>query len=276
MRYLLLLSSLIWLTETFEKKFVKTAVSQLSKDEFGEDFYLQHEKTSNKADTPKLADALKKIAYSTLPQYEIYTPDSLLVNLPEYLLKSRPYKDKPTLIVTFLYPYCNPCTRIIDSLLNAGIALHYNVILINRDGTKYSYTEKKKELAARLPNYNEDAILLYDPNNQLADIDNEATPTFLWLDKNLDVVGSFTGYRIYLSDITGILSKIEQAKIYFGSDRYYDQYLIPCEGKDAKIRFNISSKSDIVKLALYKVNNVAPELEINYISNRKGKLIYQP
>jgi thiol-disulfide isomerase/thioredoxin len=177
------------------------------------------ETTPQKPSAPSTTDG-RKIAYTTLPAYKVFTADSVLVNLPGYIEMNRLYKQKATLLITWSYRWCPPCIRKIDSLLKSGLNLKYNIILVNRDsdmfkdpGSKYaslyiSLADLKQRLAERSPNFNKEALVLFDRNDQLADLDDGALPFFLWLDKKLNIVSSYEGFKISVSEISNRLSEI--------------------------------------------------------------------
>ena len=144
----------------------------------------------------------------TLPSYKIFTSENVLVNLYDYVEKNRPYKDKPTLLVTWAH-WCNICLRKIDTLLNDGLALKYNIILVNKDLSEAGFASLKEKIQQHSPDYNKDAILLFDRNNQLAELDENAAPLFLWLDNKLQIVKSFAGYGIQTKTITSMLQDIQ-------------------------------------------------------------------
>ena len=150
-----------------------------------------------------------KIAYTYLPAYKIFTADDSITSFPEYIDKNRTFKNKPTLIVTWSNVYCRPCIKIIDALLNNGVALKYNIVLVNKEDDKTDFSALKTKISNHTPNYIKDAILLFDKNNQLEPIDKNGTPFFIWLDKNLKIVRSYAGYDISVTTINNILAEIE-------------------------------------------------------------------
>ncbi|TXJ22449.1 MAG: redoxin domain-containing protein [Chitinophagaceae bacterium] len=250
--------------------------------------FAQESKSKNKKvllDTLNIANERKMYSYLTIPQYDVFTKDSNTINLPEYLLTHRSDKDKPTLLVTWSYKWCPPCIKKIDSLLNFGTALNYNIVLINRDDEetriKYpsafiSFSDLKAGLASHSPNYNEDALLLFDRNNQLFDIDNGATPLWVWLDKKLNILGAYSGFTISVADIRNVLSNIDQGKITNGVYKYYNND-IPCEQVNASTKMKVTTLSDgnTVTLEVYDADKDSPYLEIEYLMSKKGKLFYK-
>jgi hypothetical protein len=163
--------------------------------------------------------------------------------------------------------------------------LSYNIILINRDDeetkTAYpslfiSFSDLKNQLASHSPSYNEDALLLFDRNNQLFDIDNGATPLWVWLDKKLNIIGAYQGYTISVAAIRNVLLSIEQGKITNGAFKYYNNG-IPCEPGSASARKKVTIRPDsnTVLLEVYDADKDAPGLEIEYLMNKKGKLFYK-
>jgi len=242
-------------------------------------------KVNKNVDSVKIANENKMFAYLTIPQYDVLTKDGSTINLPEYLSSHRNNTDKPTLLVTWAYKWCVPCIKRIDSLLNMGTALSYNIVLINRDDeetkTKYpslfiSFSDLKTELAAHSPKYDEDALLLFDRNNELSDIDNGATPLWVWLDKKLNIIGAYQGYAISVADIRNVLSNIEQGKITNGAYKYYNNG-IPCEPGSASIKKKVTNlpDSNTVLLEVYDAGKDVPSFEIEYLMNKKGKLFYK-
>ncbi len=144
----------------------------------------------------------------TLPSYKVFTSQNELVNLYDYVEKNRAYKDKPTLLITWAH-WCNICLRKIDTLLNNGLALKYNIILVNKDISETGFASLKEKIQKHSPDYSKDVILLFDRNNQLAEFDENAAPLFLWLDNKLQIVKSFAGYAIQTKTITTMLQEIQ-------------------------------------------------------------------
>lgn len=238
-------------------------------------------------DSLKAANRQKHLAYLSIPHYDVLTADSSLIDLPEFLLKHRQNKDKPTLLVTWSYKWCTPCIRKIDTLLKLGTALNYNVILINRDAevtkeeiernphTYIGFSDLKNALATHAPKYDEDALLLFDRLNQLDNFDNSEAPLWVWLDNNLNILGSYNSYDISISAIRSVLSKIEQGKIVNGDFRYYDSDGILCEQSQAKLKLKLIKNNNIITLSVYDIGKDIANFEIDYITNKKGKLFYQ-
>ena len=156
------------------------------------------EKTQQKRDEQP-AKVNPPVNYTNLPAYKVFTSDSLLVNLPRYIEINRPFKEKPTLLITFAYKWCPPCLKLIDSILNMGLASKYNLVLVSRDSdidkvpksqhhwAYISLANLMERLSERMPNYSKDAVLLFDRNDQLTDLDKGSTPIFIWLNKELKI-----------------------------------------------------------------------------------------
>ena len=138
----------------------------------------------------------------------MFTSENTEVNIYAYLLEKRQYKTKPSLVITW-GNWCPICIRKIDTLLNKDLALKYNIILINKQPTTGNLSVLLKNIANHIPDYNKDALLLFDKNNQMKDIDHDGTPFFLWLDTNLKVMSSFEGYNINIQKITEKLEEIK-------------------------------------------------------------------
>ncbi|HMI79294.1 MAG TPA: hypothetical protein VK484_10905 [Ferruginibacter sp.] len=143
-----------------------------------------------------------------LPPYKVFTSENTLVNLYDHVEKNRPYKDRPTLLITWAH-WCNICIKQIDTLLNNGLALKYNIILVNKEVSEAGFARLKDKIRLHSPDYNKDAILLFDRNSQLAALDENAAPFFLWLDNKLQIVKSFAGYAIQTKTITNMLQEIQ-------------------------------------------------------------------
>lgn len=170
-------------------------------------------KLKTKADAQKGLDDLtnqtnKKISAVRLAPYKLFTAENIEVNLFTYLQEARLYKTKPSLIITW-GSWCNICLRKIDTLLNNGLALKYNIILINKQPTEGSLTALLKTVKNHIPDYTKNALLLFDKNNQLKELDQDGTPFFLWLDKNLVGTSAFVGYNISIQNITDKLEEIQ-------------------------------------------------------------------
>ena len=151
----------------------------------------------------------QEIKGKLLPNYEIFTSENIKINLRDYIDKNRPFKNKPLVLVTWSNKWCPICVIKIDSLLKSGVALNYNIVLVNKEDRKADFSVLKIEILNHTPNYNKDAILLFDKDNQLEPIDKNSAPFFIWLDKNLKIIRSFSGYAINVSTINNILAEIE-------------------------------------------------------------------
>ncbi len=148
--------------------------------------------------------------YSSLPNYKVYTEDGLQNSLPDYIEKNRHFKDKPTLVMTWGY-WCNPCIKKIDEILKADLAKKYNIFLINRDlGSQLSTEVFKLKWSKNSQSYTADAIVLFDRNGEFAPMDNNSAPVFIWLDKNLKMVGIYKSYAISTALIGETLLEVEQ------------------------------------------------------------------
>ncbi|MDQ3110350.1 MAG: hypothetical protein M3R17_10690 [Bacteroidota bacterium] len=220
---------------------------------------------------------LKQIAYYKLPSYEVFTSDSVKVNLATYLEKNRIYADKPTLLITFSNVWCGPCLKKIDSLLNSGAALKYNIVLVNRDmeSSSLSFSGLRKKIAARIPDYNKNTILLFDRSNQLQDLDNGAAPFFTWLDKKLNIIGTYAGYGIKTAKMISVLDEIDADKAAFNFIRYYDAQGIPCKIDKAakKVEIGIIADTEIYQLSVYDINNKVPNVKARYTKDGMGRFI---
>ena len=165
--------------------------------------------------------------------------------------------------------------------------MNYNVILINRDAevtkeeiernphTYIGFSDLKNALATHAPKYDEDALLLFDRLNQLDNFDNSEAPLWVWLDNNLNILGSYNSYDISISAIRSVLSKIEQGKIVNGDFRYYDSDGILCEQSQATLKLKLIKNNNIITLSVYDIGKDIANFEIDYITNKKGKLFYQ-
>jgi len=151
----------------------------------------------------------QKTKGTPLPQFEVFTSDSLKINLHDYIGQNRRFKDKPTLLVTWSNVWCKPCIKIIDTLLNSGLALKYNIVLINKESANTDFSMLKKEIVNHTPDYNKDVLLLFDRNNQLEPIDENAAPCYFLLDRNLKIVRSRIGLTVKTPTISSMLSQIE-------------------------------------------------------------------
>lgn len=228
---------------------------------------------------------LKQIAYYKLPSYEVFTSDSVKVNLATYMEKNRTYMDKPTLLVTFSSIWCGPCLKIIDSLLTSEAALKYNIVLVNRDeenpkkvaNYSPSFSDIRKKIAARTPNYNEKAILLFDRNNQFEDIDNNSAPFFIWFDKKLNIIGTYNDLRINTPNIISTLDAIDNDKSAFSFTRYYDFRGFPCKIDKAykKVEMAKVAETSLYQVSVYDMNNKVPISRARYTKDEMGRFIRQ-
>jgi hypothetical protein len=230
-----------------------------------------------------LTDAqLKQTAYYQLPEYEIFTADSAKVTLGSYLQNNRKYNDKPTLMITWSYKWCKPCMKIIDSLLESGAALAYNIVLMNRDKEMFDdklqmgFAELKGYISGRTPNYNKNAILLFDRNDQLADLDNGELPLFTWLDKSMMIIGTYSGFEITPNKILAILSGINSGKIAFGFVKYYDANGLPCNKENAYKRTDfgiMAADKTLYQLTVYNVSDDKLTAVAYYRKDEAGRFI---
>ena len=144
--------------------------------------------------------------YSSLPNYKVYTEDGLQNSLPDYIEKNRHFKDKPTLVMTW-GSWCNPCIKKIDEILKADLDKKYNIFLINRALEGLQSTEVFK---TGLFFKTSAAIVLFDRNDEFAPMDNNSVPVFIWLDKNLKMVGLYKSYAITTALIGETLLEVEK------------------------------------------------------------------
>ncbi len=149
-----------------------------------------------------------KIPYTELPPYIVFSSANSSIALSDFIDKNRRFKNKPTLIITW-GNWCPPCIKIIDELLNKGAALKYNIVLVNKDAGQTDLSALLNQISNHTPDYNKDAILLFDKNNQLEPIDKNTAPLCIWLDKNLKIVRSYLGLEINATTINNILVEIE-------------------------------------------------------------------
>jgi len=146
-----------------------------------------------------------------LPNFKVFTEAGLQEVLPDYIQNNKRFKDKPTLVMTWAYNWCNPCIKKIDEILKADLAKKYNVILVNRNSeTEISFSDIRVRLATKSPKYTKDAIVLFDRNGQFAPLDNNSAPVFIWLDKNLKIVYVQPGYGFTVELIEEKLLEVEQ------------------------------------------------------------------
>ena len=245
---------------------------------------LNDEKKRKETDDTFLTDnRLKQIAYYKLPSYEVFTSDSVKVNLAAYIEKNRTYMDKPTLLVTFSSAWCGACLKIIDSLLKTEATLKYNIVLVNKDEenqkkatTFYlSFSDLRKKIAARTPDYNKKAILVFDRNNELQDIDNNTAPFFIWFDKNLNIIGTYNGYSIKVPHIISALDEIDNDKSAFSFTRYYDFRGIPCKIDKAykKVEIGTIAETSIYQVSVYDMNNKVPLAKARFTKDGMGRFI---
>ena len=163
----------------------------------------------NTARQTALAAANNKIKGSKLNGYTLFTLDNVSINLHDYAEKNRQFKDKPTLLITWNKDWGRPFMKFIDSLLNDGVALNYNIILINK-GDKYTdLTKLKSNIAKHNPDYTKEVISLIDKTNALEPMDNNAVPFYLWLDNNMKIVSSYPGWDISTKKIREKLEEIK-------------------------------------------------------------------
>lgn len=146
-----------------------------------------------------------KIETFDLHILDFFTKDSVNINLHNYLKNGRKFNSKPTLIVTFSNLWCRPCLMNIDSILHNGLGKNYNVILINRD-TRSQFSKVKNMITEKVPDYNIDAIVLFDLNDQLKSIESGA-PSYFILNNNLDLVYYHAGYDIKIPELKVSLQK---------------------------------------------------------------------
>lgn len=216
---------------------------------------------------------LKRTAYTDLPDYEVFTFDSVKQNLRTYIRNNRTFKDKPTLMITWAAQWCKPCMRLIDSILNAGIALEYNIVLVDRDLASMNFSKLKQDISARTPNYNKSAMLLFDRTNELADMDGGQAPMFVWLDKDLKIVGTSGKFDLKAKTARSILSQIHSGLIVFDMTRYYDAFSQPCTKENAYKKTVIKKLADnSYELSVYNMNSDVAKVKVYYTKDAKGKL----
>ena len=192
-------------------KSVSNAIDAIAKE--NERVATESKRQNAESESKKRTLLIKQNAneYSVFPNYKIYTEDGTQKALPDYIEKNRRFKDKPTLVMTWAYNWCPPCIKKIDEILKADLAKKYNVILVNRNPeTEISFPDIRVRLATKSPGYTTDAIVLFDRNGELAPMDANSAPIFLWLDKNLKIVGLYKSYAITTELIGETLLEVEK------------------------------------------------------------------
>jgi thiol-disulfide isomerase/thioredoxin len=189
---------------------IKNAFNTIVKE--NEKVTTENKSLNAESEPKKLSLLIKQNAneYSVLPNYKVYTEDGTQKALPDYILNNRRFKDKPTLVMTWGY-WCNPCIKKIDEMLKADLAKKYNIFLINRDLESQLSTEVfKLKWSKNSQSYTSDAIVLFDRNGEFAPMDNNSAPVFIWLDKNLKMVGLYKSYAITTELIGETLLEVEK------------------------------------------------------------------
>lgn len=191
---------------------IKNAFNAIVKE--NEKVVIENKSQNAENESKQLSLLIKQNAneYAVLPNYKVYTEDGSQKALPDYMEKNRHFKDKPTLVMTWAYNWCPPCIKKIDEILKADLAKKYNVILVNRNPeTEISFPDIRVRLATKSPDYTTDAIVLFDRNHEFAPLDNNSAPVFIWLDKNLKMVGLYKGYAITTNLIGETLLEVEKS-----------------------------------------------------------------
>ncbi len=151
-----------------------------------------------------------KIEGTFLKHYSLYNSENLSVNMHDFIEKNRKFQDKPTLVITWSHTWCPPCLKRIDEMLGKGVALNYNVILVNKDG-KTDYVDIKSKMSTRKTDYFTNEILfLIDRDNQLEPLDKMGAPIFIWLDKTMAIKGIHRSYDITPSAISMMLESLSK------------------------------------------------------------------
>ena len=149
----------------------------------------------------------EKFAREGLRAFNVFTSDSLMVNLFDFVKSNRSFREKPTLLVTWSNLWCQPCMKIIDEFLNSGLATQYNIVLVNKDSGA-NLSKCKNKMAEHTPDYTKNVLSLFDLNSQLEPLDHNSAPFFIWLDKDLTIVSTKAGYGIKLTEILEKLAAI--------------------------------------------------------------------
>lgn len=140
--------------------------------------------------------------------YKVFTLDSSQVNLKEYMQKNRKFADKPTLVLFYGFGWCSPCLSKMDSIIQTGVTLKYNLVFLNIDATS-DFSDIKSKVISKNAKYEKEAILVFDRNDETKEVHHHQAPTYLWLDAELNVRAFRNGVKINLPQIERIFQSIE-------------------------------------------------------------------
>lgn len=96
----------------------------------------------------------------------------------------------------------------LDTLLNSGLALEYNIVLVNRDGST-SLSALKTKISLHVPDFNKNTLLVFDRDNALLPLDQGQAPYFIFLNKNMEITSKLSGYKVSIVELKNQLKLIE-------------------------------------------------------------------
>lgn len=229
--------------------------------------------------------SLAGYAMIEIPELVLYNTAGEKVKVNDYINTNKKFQDKPTLLMTWSATWCGPCIKIIDSLLlTHKITDQYNLVLVSRDDDSEKSKESKSYISlentiaflknSKRYNYWKNALLLFDRDNRFKNMDDETTPTFLWLDKDLKIFNMYIGYDINIGFIPYLLGTT--VKYSGGTPMVFRYGKYPGDTENFTVsleRRKIDEYIQVIKTIVYKRWLIESKLIYFYSTNNEGKII---
>lgn len=219
---------------------------------------------------------IKPYLYTTLPEGPMRNSTGDEVNFMSYIKTKRPFKNKPTLLLTWYNSHCEPCISLIDSILDKKIQKKFNVVLINLE--RPFDVNKTKDIVLGIsenhPTYAQEALLLFDTKRILKIIDENYAPLMFFMDKDMIIAATIPAFSTQVKWVEDLLVKVETKTIVPSSIKFADRYGIPTTEGNAMFRQTIEKVNDIYTLSLYTFHSKTTTFKLNFIKNAKGYFIY--
>jgi hypothetical protein len=222
---------------------------------------------------------IKHVLYTSLPAGIMLNSKGSEVDYVKFIKNERRFKDKPTFFITWSNRFCPPCIRLIDSLLNTNIQNRYNVVLVNRDQSKDAKEPiddialMKKNSEAR-PAYGNKAISLFDHKNVLKRVDEGAAPMMFWMDKEMNIAGSFLSYGITIKQVEAILEKVDAKTITVSKTKVHNENWMPVVVGAAAYKQTINEVNGIYTFTLENISTKEILYRLNFSKTPEGFFTY--
>lgn len=220
---------------------------------------------------------VKPHLYTSLPEGKMMHSDGYPVDFMDHIKKKRPFKSKPTLIITWVNPYCKRCTQLIDSILDKNIQKKFNVVLVNINKPANQGTHEEnliKDISKAHPTYSQKAISLYDTRRTLKLIDDGSSPLMFFMDKDLKIAASIPGFGVQVKWIEDLLIKVQNQTIKPASVKFTDEDMLPTSENLAFYTQTITEANGIYTYTQYNNSTKSNKYKLNFIKNPAGYFIF--